>query len=287
MSPIRPHRRMKSHDDGIDRWEMVEAAPAASLAGHISHYSHYVEEAGSFEARRELAAVNGVMIVALGDPLEIVGADGRAITLKAGEAFVGGAADATSLSRGPGRQEGIHIFMPLASMAVATGVPVAAIANLVVPFGELVRDGHELCGRMLDSDEFEGRFALLDSFFVRRFADVAAPDPAMAWAADRLAAADGPLTTMLADELGWGRRHFARRFRDWSGFTPERFRRIARFERFSDALRMAPHESLAALAAQEGYADQAHLTREVADFSGMTPAELRRRLIPAEGGVRD
>ena len=42
-----------------------------------------------------------------------------------------------------------------------------------------------------------------------------------------------------------------------------------------------------ALAADAGYVDQAHLARDVRDFSDMTPGDLRARLLPAAGGVRD
>ncbi len=34
-----------------------------------------------------------------------------------------------------------------------------------------------------------------------------------------------------------------------------------------------------------GYADQAHLSREVRDFSGQTPGALAERLLPASGGM--
>jgi transcriptional regulator GlxA family with amidase domain len=103
----------------------------------------------------------------------------------------------------------------------------------------------------------------------------------------RLAGAPGPVTSALADEIGWSRKHFTRRFRAATGFSPDRFRRLARFERFAAALARAPDDSLAGLAAECGYVDQAHLARDVRAFSDMTPGELRARLIPGGGGVRE
>lgn len=103
----------------------------------------------------------------------------------------------------------------------------------------------------------------------------------------RLAQVSGPSSSALADEIGWSRRHFARRFRDSTGFGPDRFRRIARFQRFVGRLTRSPNDDLAGLAVDSGYSDQAHLARDVRDFADTSPGELRRRLIPDGGGVRD
>ena len=51
------------------------------------------------------------------------------------------------------------------------------------------------------------------------------------------------------------------------------------------AIRAAPDTPLAELAAAGGYFDQPHFNREVRAFSGMTPLELRARLIAGNGGV--
>ena len=277
----------RRHDDGVDRWEMVEAEPTTALRGRVSRYTAYWEEVGSFAVRRELAATSGVLIYVLGEPLEIVGADGRAVTVRAGEAFAGAIADGTSLSRNLGRQAGVHVFMPLASLADVTGTPLAALANCVAPLRELIgRSADEFGDALCAAPTSDERFDLLDRFLVERFAQERDSDRPVAWAMRRLALASGPSTSTLAEQIGWSRRHLARRFRAATGFSPDRFRRITRFERFTAALLRRPDDSLAGLAADCGYVDQAHLTRDVRDFSGMTPGELRSRLIPGEGGVR-
>ena len=185
----------RAYDDGVDRWRISEAAPAPALRGHIARYSDYWEETGSFAARRELAATQGVLIFALGAPLEITGADGGVVTVGAGDAFVGGIADATSLSRGLGPQAGIHVFMPLARLAAVCGAPVAELANRVAPFRDLVgRDADDLGGRLCEANHAEGRFERLDRFFARRFADGRAEDRRMSWAMDRLSRGRGSIT---------------------------------------------------------------------------------------------
>lgn len=267
---------------------MIAAAPAPALRGLVSHYSDYREETASFTARRELAATGGVLLYALGEPLEITGADGRVVTVRAGEAFAGGIADATSLSRGGGAQAGIHVFLPLESLATVCGVPLAAIANRVASFRDLIgTEADDLGGALGDAPDAETRFAALDRFLAGRFARDGRKDRTVSWAMSRLAAASRPATSALAEEIGWSRKHFTRRFRAATGFSPDRFRRIARFERFAAALASAPDDNLAGLAAECGYVDQAHLARDVRTFSDMTPGELRARLIPGEAGVRD
>ena len=277
----------RAHDDGVDRWEMVDAAPAPALQGRVDRYSAYREETRSFSSRRELAATCGVLIYVLGEPLEIVGADGRAILLRTGEAFAGGIADATSLSRNHGAQIGIHVFLPLQSLAAVVGAPLAEIANCVAPFRDLIGEAaDDLGGRLCDAATLDERFALLDAFLIGRFAAEREGDRAVDHAMRRLSHVAAPSVPDLAGEIGWSRRHLSRRFHAAIGFSPDRFRRLARFERFSEGLTNNPGDSLAGLAAQHGYVDQAHLTREVREFAGMTPGELRAQVLPNQGGVR-
>lgn len=72
-------------------------------------------------------------------------------------------------------------------------------------------------------------------------------------------------------------RHLRRRFVAAVGYGPKRFERIMRFQRF---LRLADTlgrgQGLATLAAEAGYADQAHLSRECASLAGSSPRMLLR-----------
>lgn len=287
MENRRP-RTVRAHDDGIDRWEMIDAAPATMLRGHVDRYTSYWEHTSSFAARRELAATSGVLIYALGAPLSITGADGIEVVLREGEAFAGGICDATSVSRALGPQAGVHVFMPLVSLATVCGAPVAAIANRVVNFADLAGDAaRDLGGRLREADDACDRFDLLDDFLVRRLADAPPSDAPVSWAMARLAEEAPPNIAALAGEIGWSRKHLTARFTDVTGFTPQVFRRLARFERFTQAIARAPDDSLAGLAIEAGYYDQPHLTREVQAFSAMSPGELRQRILPQRAGVRD
>lgn len=116
----------------------------------------------------------------------------------------------------------------------------------------------------------------IDRFLVDRLAG-ATPDR-LVGSAVRLLSGDGRLETAgaVADHLGVARRTLERRFRDHVGVGPATLGRILRFRAATDALRSGARGSLASLAVRFGYADQPHLTRDVREFAGTTPAVLRR-----------
>jgi AraC-like DNA-binding protein len=124
---------------------------------------------------------------------------------------------------------------------------------------------------------------------VRLLMDRVAADPAagfQSWALERattcetdplgprvvaMAAAGASVATM-ADRLSLGVRQLHRRCLPLFGYGP---RRLARVLRFGQALAEARRGvALAQVAAHCGYADHAHLTREVRDLAGTTPTAL-------------
>ena len=114
-------------------------------------------------------------------------------------------------------------------------------------------------------DRFEGALGAL-------FPADADPRSPMAMAVGRLRQTGGHASiARLAGDLSLGRRQFERRFREEIGLPPRLFGRIVRFQR---AFRAVGHESGAAIAARCGYADQAHLVREIRRFAGRTPTLL-------------
>jgi AraC-like DNA-binding protein len=273
-------------DDGDDRWQVADAAPSPKLSGVIDRYSWWSETIRSFTTRRELASTSGVFIINLGSTLEIVDAAGNLHRLDAGEGFVGGMAQATSLSRSTGDMAGIHVHLPFANMARLFRLPMSELLNRVVPFEDLAGyEARALGGQLLEAHTNNERWEILDRFVSERLnaADSIIDDTAclLSW----LAA--GKPVQRIADDLGWSRKRVAKQFFDATGMLPRVYSRLARFERFATLLQAEPAISLAEVAAAAGYADQPHLTREVGQFAALTPRELRVRLIPSGGGVRD
>jgi AraC-like DNA-binding protein len=77
----------------------------------------------------------------------------------------------------------------------------------------------------------------------------------------------------LADEVGLSERQLRRRFHAAAGYGPKTLQRVLRFRRFL----AGPRDDLARAALEAGYADQPHLSREVARLAGTTPGRLIQR----------
>lgn len=100
------------------------------------------------------------------------------------------------------------------------------------------------------------------------------PEVGYAWG--QLLAAGGLVSVAeLAAETGWSERHLRSQFRIETGLTPKAAARVIRFDRARRRLqRLASagdRGSLAALAADCGYYDQAHLDREFRALAGCPP----------------
>ncbi|GAA3986752.1 hypothetical protein GCM10022247_01350 [Allokutzneria multivorans] len=99
--------------------------------------------------------------------------------------------------------------------------------------------------------------------------------------ADPVAAGIVRLLWAERSSLPLSERHFRRRCQATTGLAPKALQRVLRFQVFLAEVQSALARGrrpggLAALAAASGYADQAHLTRECARLTGITPREFLR-----------
>jgi AraC-like DNA-binding protein len=108
------------------------------------------------------------------------------------------------------------------------------------------------------------------------------PDPAVREAARRLT---DPRTRVdaLAMDLGLSERQLRRRCRTAAGYGPKTLQRVLRFQRFLEIADGGGE--LAMHAAEAGYADQAHMTREVRRLAGVAPRALLRERAQAGAGA--
>jgi AraC-like DNA-binding protein len=106
----------------------------------------------------------------------------------------------------------------------------------------------------------------------------ARPDDAVCAAVElAIASHGGASVAAMADAARLGVRQLQRRFVDAVGITPKEYARIRRV-RSTLAAVLRGERSLAALAHDLGFADQAHMTRELGDVTGLTPTSLEDRL---------
>jgi AraC-like DNA-binding protein len=83
--------------------------------------------------------------------------------------------------------------------------------------------------------------------------------------------------TEIQRQAGYSPRHFVALFRTAVGLTPKHYYRMKRFTAVLHGLAGGSAGGLAELAAVAGYSDQAHLTREFREFSGVSPTGYRPR----------
>jgi AraC-like DNA-binding protein len=162
-------------------------------------------------------------------------------------------------------------FRPSAGGSVL-GLPLSEIRDQRVPLTDLVPAAARRLPATLDPAEAAAR--ALDA--VGLLVADGTPDPAVTQAATLLRDPHRRAED-VADDVGLSVRQLRRRCHAAAGYGPKTLQRVLRFQRFVrrvDARGEPP--DLAAAAAEAGYADQAHLTRECASLSGMTPAVLAR-----------
>lgn len=164
-------------------------------------------------------------------------------------------------------------FTPLGARALL-GVAAPDLVGLTVPLADLL-GGHdaEIVERLAAAPGWPARFDLLDDLLRGRLVRDVLADPLVTRAWWRLQHDAGTHRVgALAAHFGVSRRHLEVKFRREIGLTPGTVTRIARFQRAAGML--SRHAPLSATAADCGYADQPHLTREIRTMSGLTPTEL-------------
>jgi AraC-like DNA-binding protein len=179
------------------------------------------------------------------------------------ELIIAGPDTAAHVAQGSGRLVAVR-FQPGVAPGML-GVPADAVRDVRVPLSEvwaadrverlaerlnIARPGHVLLSAVTHGE----------------------PD-AFAGAVRRLAAQSGDITAM-ADKLGYSERQLRRRCLALFGYGPKVLYRVLRF---NHALSLAYQGTeFAEVAQHAGYADQAHLSREVKDLAGVPLGALVR-----------
>jgi AraC-like DNA-binding protein len=114
--------------------------------------------------------------------------------------------------------------------------------------------------------------------FMERRVDSATLDERIETAVERFIATAGKARIdATASSAGMSMRGFQIRFRQCVGLTPKEFARLMRLQATLRALD-GSDTRISELAADTGFADQAHATRELRLATGLTPARLRAEL---------
>jgi AraC-like DNA-binding protein len=168
------------------------------------------------------------------------------------------------------------LMVPLAPLGAyrLLGPAIAEIGGTMVGLEDVVgAAARRLSEQVQASPTWEERARLLDGFLLDRAAQGPQPSPEVAQAWHLLLRSRGTAPiSVIASEVGWSHKHLITRFRQQIGVAPQTAARLLRLTtvwRHVDA-----EQSWARIAAECGYSDQAHLTREFRRFTGTTPGAL-------------
>jgi AraC-like DNA-binding protein len=271
-------------ESALGRWEMTPGVPAPWLRRYVRDYCGWFEHWASPLCRRELPTEIIPLIINFGAPVRIFDAD-RPARWTNFDSFTTGPFDTFVLVGSAGPSGGIQINLTILGARLFLGQPLHALANRIVTLEEMFgHAGPRLVMELYDAPTWDARFAILDREIGARIAAARAPAPAVLWTWRRLMQTRGRIgMATIVDEVGWSQKHLIAQFREHLGLTPKT---LARILRFASAVQMIKGGDmrLVDLADDCGYYDQAHFTRDVREFAGVTPRELVNSLMPAQGG---
>jgi AraC-like DNA-binding protein len=245
----------------LARWPRLAAAPAPQLRQSLPRgYAGYTEATRP----RHLLLPASAMV-----PLVVKLADSP----QRPPAFLLGASDTWTVPEGDCAPSYLELRLaPLAAYSLL-GVPMDELSGQLVGLSDVLGPpGRRLAERLREAAGWRQRWALLDRWLLGRLAAGPRPAPEVGWAWRQLVASGGAVPIgHLARELGWSHKRLLARFRQQVGLRPKTAARLLRFEAMRRRLEAARRLDWARLAAEAGYADQAHLAREFRRFAGATP----------------
>jgi AraC-like DNA-binding protein len=200
-------------------------------------------------------------------------------------AFVMGAHGAFTVLEGECAPSYLEVLLAPLGAYTLLGLPMQELSSHTVDLVEVLgAAGGLLAEQLRETPTWERRFALMDQFLLRRLAVGPRPSPEVAWAWQRLVATAGAVPIgRLAAEAGWSHRHLIAKFKQQVGLAPKTAAQLVRFGGVWRRLDQRGPLDWGQVAAEAGYADQAHLIRDFNRFTGTTPTEFRARTPPPDG----
>jgi AraC-like DNA-binding protein len=258
-------------------WTYVAATPSKTVQDWGCAFGGFSEQAARPVHRLELPVAAGVIVLCCGEPVTLRAALGAGESTRSSAFFAGLQVQAQCVLHA-GINDCVEIRVPpLAAYALFGGAmaesnrePVSLLDAAPQPIGMLL-------DQLRETNRWEHRLAAVDRFLAHGFADSKRRiPPELTWAWVTLDRSHGQVSTRsLARAIGWSERHLINQFRAYLGVRPKATSRRLRFSHALSMVSTHPTGDLGAIAAEAGFSDQSHMTREFQTFAGVTPGVLR------------
>jgi AraC-like DNA-binding protein len=267
---------------GRTRPGVVRRAPAPPLRPFVSLLWAMDDAGPGFApapepgARLERVLPTGAMhlVFRLAAPLRVFASVDGSSPSDLGYAVVGGARTSFYVRDVSGPSRSVGAMLRPGAAALLFGGSAAELAGTHTALGALWgSDAARALERLQEARTPEQRLEILEAILAARLPRVRGLHPAVAMALERVA--EMPRVAELVRASGYSHRRFVELFEDAVGLTPKRYARVLRLQRVLRRLASAPAVPLAELALGGGYGDQSHLSREVLEMTGLSPARYR------------
>ncbi|WP_433932328.1 helix-turn-helix domain-containing protein [Sorangium cellulosum] len=285
MHALAPGARIVRGRSGESRWELATRPPAPRLRPYLRDFSGYTEETPGPLRRREFPMPQVVVIIEFGPPVRVFDAGSERLPSRYPGGFVAGIDDTFTITEHDGLQRGLQVNLTPIGARLFFGVPMAELTGRVVSARDLLPRKHaRLAERLEELPTWDARFDLVERALGERLDEARIETGVVSWAFRRIEERGGAVDMRaLARELGYSQKHVIDLFRDSVGVPPKLLARLVRFDRLVQHLKAGASGTWAELAQRFGYYDQAHLARDVKQFTGTTPTRARAELIELAG----
>lgn len=174
-------------------------------------------------------------------------------------------------------------FQPC-GLAVFTNEPLGQFADLRIQSSDInLLFDNSFAEMLCEQPDDSVRIRIIEGYLIRLLTQSIQVDRQIIYATSFIKQSYGQLPVQnLIDKICICQRHFQRKFKDATGYTPKEFSRIIKFQYAIEVLRNAPHTDLSSIALDCGYYDHSHFIKEFKRLAGDVPSYFLTLPNPAD-----
>ena len=174
-------------------------------------------------------------------------------------------------------------FQPC-GLAAFTNEPLGQFADLRIQSSDInLLFDNSFAEMLCEQPDDSVRIRIIEGYLIRLLTQSIQVDRQIIYATSFIKQSYGQLPVQnLIDKICICQRHFQRKFKDATGYTPKEFSRIIKFQYAIEVLRNAPHTDLSSIALDCGYYDHSHFIKEFKRLAGDVPSYFLTLPNPAD-----